>query len=321
MPLPTYQTFVGIAKEPTKGTPAAATDYIPVITSAPQDNVMYLADRNMRGSQVDLYDEIQGPTFADYSLAGDVFPDAVGYLLAGLFGDVVTTGASAPFSHAFAVKNTGDGQPPSFTITDYNGTQARQFSGAQFSELNFKFSADGLLGFDAKAICNLSNTAATPTRSYSAVKPIASWKGAVQIAGTPALTLVDGTVELKRSVEPIHTIDGTANPYKIWGGPVTAGGKLTFLAEDESALLAYLNNTQPSLSIDFSQGAAAALTQVKFVMSKAAYTVGQINRGKDYIAFDITYEAIANSTDVGATGGFSPAKVTLQNAKASGTYI
>jgi hypothetical protein len=34
----------------------------------------------------------------------------------------------------------------------------------------------------------------------------------------------------------------------------------------------------------------------------------------------LTYVAIANTTDVGASSGFSPIKVTLKNAKATGTF-
>ena len=55
-------------------------------------------------------------------------------------------------------------------------------------------------------------------------------------------------------------------------------------------------------------------------MTKCAFTVAKIERGKDFIELNVTYKAIANTTDVGATSGYSPIKVTLKNAKASGTY-
>lgn len=321
MPLPTYFSFLGIAKETTKGTAAAATDYIPVVSMSPRDVVMYLPDKGMRGSQVELYNEIAGPTMSEFGFEGDVFPDTIGYALAGLLGDVVTTGASAPFSHVMAVKNSGDGQPPSFTFSDYNAVTTRQFAAMQFAELGFKFSGDGLLTYSAKAIGNASVTTSKPTQSFSTVTPIAAWRGAVTIGGSASVTLIDGSCDLKRAVSAIHTLDGTAQPYKIWGGPVSASGKLNFVAEDESELTRYLTNTQPSLVLDFQQGAAAALTQVKLSMTKAAYTVGEIVRGKDYVAVEVSYDAIANTSDAGATGGYSPVKATLQNAKASGTYV
>lgn len=320
MPLPTYLSFLGIAKEATKGTPVAATDFIPVTSITPQDTVMYLPDKGMRGSQVDIYNEIQGPTLSEFTFAGDVFPDTLGYILSGVLGDVATTGASAPFSHTFAVKNSTDGQPTSFTISDYNNATTRQFAGMQFHECNFKFSGDGLLMFDAKATGNVSVTTTKPTPSFSAVTPLAAWKGAVTIGGTSVTTLIDGTCDIKRAVNVIHTLDGTANPYKVFVGPASVSGKLAFVAEDETELTRYLTNTQPSLVLDFLQGTGAATTEVKLQMTKAAYTLGTINRGKDFVAVDVNYTAIANATDIGASGGYSQIKATLQNAKPANTF-
>jgi hypothetical protein len=90
--------------------------------------------------------------------------------------------------------------------------------------------------------------------------------------------------------------------------------------ESDTQLNYYLNNTQPSLKLDFSTGAGATLVQVQFNMTKCAFTVAKIERGKDYVELSVNYKAIANTTDVGASSGYSPIKVTLQNAKASGTY-
>jgi hypothetical protein len=321
MPLPTYLSFLGIAKEAVKGTAVAAVDYIPITSVSPQDTVMYLPDKGMRGSQVDIYDEISGPTFSEFAFGGDVFPDTIGYALAGVLGDVATTGASAPYTHTFAVKNSTDGQPTSYTLSDYNATTTRQFAGCQFTELGFKFSGDGLLTFDAKATGNASATTTKPTNSYTAVTPIAAWKGAITIGGSAVTTLLDGTCDIKRSVSVIHTLDGTANPYRIFIGPASVSGKLSFVAEDETELTRYLTNTKPSLLIDFTQGAGGTLTEVKLNMTKAAYTVGTINRGKDYVAVDVTYTAVANTTDIGASGGYSQIKATIQNAKPSATYV
>ena len=55
-------------------------------------------------------------------------------------------------------------------------------------------------------------------------------------------------------------------------------------------------------------------------MTKCAFTVARIERGKDYVELSVNYRAQANTTDAGVTAGYSPIKVVLQNAKASGTY-
>ncbi|PJM98130.1 hypothetical protein CG740_37235 [Streptomyces sp. CB01201] len=320
MPQPTFRSFLGIAKETTFGTAVAATNFIPVKSMKPKDKQTLLDDAGMRGSMVDSYGKISGPLTSEYDFDGDVFPDTVGFPLAGVLGDVTTTGASAPYTHAMAVLNTGTGQPPSYTLSDYYTITTRQYAGAKISEVGLKFSGDGLLTYSAKAVALGSAPASAPTPSYTAVPPIAGWVGAVTIGGSASTILIDGECSIKRPVDVIHTVDGTAAPYALWSGAVSVNGKLTLVMEDDTQLLNYLNNSQPSLDINYSQGAAAALVQVKLHMTKCAFTDAEIDRGKDYIALSVNYEAVANTTDVGGSGGYSPIKVTLQNALATGTY-
>lgn len=320
MPQPTFRSFLGIAKETVFGTAVPATAFVPVKTMSPSDKLSLLDDQGMRGSMVDKYDQIAGPIWAEYGFDGDLFPDTIGWAVAGVLGDVTTTGASAPFTHAMAVLNTGTGQPPSYTISDYYTNATRQFAGLKFSELGIKFSGDGMLNYSAKATSLASATTTVPTPSYTAVKPLAGWTGAVSIGGTAAAFVTDGECTIKRDVTVIHTSDGTQAPYALWSGPVSVSGKLTLVMEDDTQYVNYLTAAKPSLDVNFSQGAGASAVQVKLHMTKASYTNAEIGRGKDYIELSVDYEALANTTDAGTSGGYSPIKVTLQNAVASGTY-
>lgn len=325
MALPRYRSFIGIAKEATRAagvapTPVAATDYIPVKSITPFDNVVYLDDNNWRGSMVETYGTTQGPKFSDFEIGGDVFPDTIGYALAGVLGDYAKTGASAPYTHTMAPLNTGTGQATSYTVTDYNSFNARQFAGLQFGEVAFKFSADGLLEYTAKAQGYASATTTTPTPTFSTITTIPAWTGITTVAGTAVANLASGDITIKRPLDPIHTVDGTQSPYQIFQGAVSVEGNLTLIYEDDTQLAYYLNNTQPSLVLNFTQGAGAALTQVQFTMTKCAFKVAKIERSKDYVELSVMFTAIANSTDVGASAGYSPVKVVLQNAKATSVY-
>lgn len=320
MPQPTFRSFLGIAKETVFGTAVAATAYLPVKDMNPKDKLKYLEDEGMRGSMVDSYGKIAGPLHAEYDFGGDVFPDTIGYPLAGVLGDVTVTGASAPYTHAMAVLNTGTGQPPSYTLSDYYTIATRQFAGVKFSEVGFKFSGDGLLTYSAKAMSLASATTSAPTPSFTAVTPIAGWAGAVTIGGGASTILIDGECTIKRPVTIISTVDGTQAPYSLWSGPVTASGKMTLVMEDDVQLLNYLNNSQPTLDINYAQGAGASAVQVKLHMTKCAYTNAEVNRGKDFIELSVDYEAVANTTDAGTSAGYSPIKATLQNALPTGTY-
>lgn len=328
MPLPTNLSYLGIAKEVTKGTGVAPVDYIPVDANSlkPIDKVNYLIDQALRGSMVDAYGEIAGPVWSEWGFGGPIFPDTFGYLLAGILGDVTTTGASAPFTHTMAVQNgaAAAGQPKAYTLTDFygltSGTPARQFAGMQFSEVDVKFTADGLLHHDTKATGFASTLVAKPTAAFTAVTAVPAWRGALTIAGASKTFLVDGQINLKRNVTPIITA-AAQSPYAVWVGPLMVDGQVTFVHEDDSELVRYLTNTQPAFVIDFQQGAGAALTEVKLTMTNCAYIEGIIDRGKDYVASTYKLKAVANTTDIGSSGGYGLVKGVIQSAKAASTYV
>lgn len=327
MPLPTWRSWVGVAREATRGTPVLPTDFVPVTSQQGQDTVMLLQDQGMRGSAVSDYGLVAGPAMSTYDLSGDVFPDVFPYFLGAVLGDVTVTGAAAPFLHAFSLLNGGpDGQPPSLTVTDYDGATAKQHAGLQASEVNLKFTAEGLLSYDAKLTGFASAAlASAPAPSYSTAAPRPVWQGVASVAGGPVLTLIDGNVSTKRAVNVIQNIDGTQKPYKIWSGRCTVDGKLTFIAEAvagglDPQLAHYLANDQPAVTLDFSAGAGAGLTQVKAQLSRCGYTLGTTTRGKDYVEVGVNVVGIANTVDAGASGGYSPVKYLVQNGRPAGTY-
>src|SRR5712691_3831356 len=179
---PTAKRFIGVAKEVTPGTPVAMTATLPIEKYDPEDKPTPLIDKSMRGSMVAEYAYIQGVKISDFSFSGPAYFDGLGFWLANILGDVVTTGASAPFTHAISVLNSGTGQPGTLTITDWQGlpltNQARQFSGACLSELTIKGNAESeLITYDAKGLGWASVIAgAIPTAAATAALPIASWR-------------------------------------------------------------------------------------------------------------------------------------------------
>jgi hypothetical protein len=65
----------------------------------------------------------------------------------------------------------------------------------------------------------------------------------------------------------------------------------------------------------------AGQVQVQVDVAKAAYATAKYEAGKAAVAYQVTFDAIATVTNAGASGGYSPAKITLTNAVASGTYL
>jgi len=318
VPQPTSLSFLGVAKETVKGTFVAATDFIPLTSFEPADSIMGLEDKALRGSMVDLYGLVQGPKFVTYKMAGPVYNDSIGYLLGTFFGDCTTTGAGAPFTHAFSTKNSGDGQPLSYSLTDFYVAATRAFSGMQCHDLSFKFSGDGALMFEATLTGLLEATQSKPAASFGTRPLIPAWQCTPQFGGVSATTLIDGEFNLSRPVEVIHTADGTQQPYSVFMGPVSLTGKANVVMEDDTRLTEFLSNTQPAVDFLFTQDAS---NTVKLHATKGAYTGAPISRDGLFVHLPIEFSGVANATDAGASGGVSPAKVTILNAKPASTFV
>ena len=320
------RSYLGIAKEVTKGTVVAPTDFIPVAKDSlkPQDMVDALYDQGLRGSNVLNYNYIPGRKHSTLDFGGAVFADTVGYGLAGIMGACATTGASAPFTHTISLLNSltagTDTQPISYTLTDFYAVNVRSYPGCQFSDFSLKFNADGMLEYDTKTMGFPSSTVADPTPTFSTVLPTPVWRGTVSIGGSAVSNAMTGNIDMKRPVTPIYGISNTQNPFSVFLGPLEVTGKITFIMETDAQLTNFLSDSQPAIVLNWAYGAGAAAVQIQATITKGAYTAAVIERGQDFVQVTVDLNAQANTTDDGASGGFAPIKWVLQNAKASGTY-
>lgn len=319
-----YQTVVGIAPEPqpASGTPVVPTQFIPVKSAEPNNKPLKLEDQSWRGSMVTTVGIQNGPQSAEIALGGDAFPDTVGFMLAGILGDVATTGSAAPYDTTISLYNGGNGQPQSYTITDSDPLSTRAYASARFSELTLKWDASQLLTWDATALAWVGALAAAPTSSYSGVVPSASWQCAATLGGVAVPNLKTAELSWKRDgAEAIFSLQNNANPYEVHVGPINLDVKLTWIAANENPLTALLANTIQPLVLDLSTGAGATATQLKVTMTAFDYTEAKKSKGNSWIEFDTTGKAIGNVTDAGASGGYSPCKVALKNAYPVNTYV
>lgn len=320
------RSYIGIAKEATKGTVVAPTDFIPVAKDSlkPVDIVDPLYDTGLRGSNVVNYNYIQGRTRSTFDFGGAVFADTIGYGIAGVLGSVATTGVSAPYTHTISLLNSltsgADTQPISYTLTDFYAVDVRSYPGCQFSDFSLKFNADGMLEYDAKTTGWQSSTVSDPTPTFSTVLPTPVWRGTVSIGGSAVSTAMEGSIEMTRAVTPIYGISNTQNPYQVFLGALEVTGNIKFVMENDDQLTNFLTNVQPAIVLNWAYGTGATAVQIQATISKGAYTAAMIERGDDFVSVSIELNAQANTTDDGASGGFAPIKWVLQNAKASGTY-
>lgn len=329
---PSAKQVLGLAVETTQGTPVttlAAT--CPVLEFQPEDKFVQLKDEALRGSMAKQYGQIQGPKSVDFSVSGPVYMDWLPFFIRNILGDNTTTGAG-PYTHAMSLLNSSTAQPSSLTLVDWQGMTAtsfaRVYSGCCLSELTIKGNPEStLLEWSAKGTGWESSDypTAPPSFSPSTDAPFAAWRTQIGVGGpasggTISRVIRAWEVTITRALKPIYTAQNAQTPYIIQRGPIEVSANLNIAAPSDETYLDYLlNNTQQQLQILVDNGGATtAQRRLTMNMNLAAFDTTKINRSEEAAGYDSTIVGLANTTDAGASGGYSPIKVTSINNTASG---
>jgi hypothetical protein len=229
---------------------------------------------------------------------------------------------TGPYTHKFAALNTGSGQPPTHTFTDYTGVTpsvgARAYVSACVSQLDFTGNSEQLLMWKVTGNTFQSAAASTaPSVFTSFVVPVAAWRGTANLGGTANYDFAEWAVSMKRKVQIYWTAQNNNNPLFIARGPLDATGTLNYamaLGTDESPLTYMLNNTQPSFNVTTSNGlAGTAQLSLGFTTNQAAIIKSKPVRSGELFTYNDEFQTIGNATDVGGSGGLGPCTVTLIN--------
>lgn len=315
-PVPTARSFVGVAKETTKGTAVAPTDYLKLTDFSGQNVPTPLYDEGWQGSNIDVYGMQHGKVHSEVELESPLHVDTFGWPMKSVLGEEAVTGAG-PYTHVFTVLNSGDMQPPALTLTDQIGSiGSRAYPGVQLTEVTVSIDADGNVTWSASGSGFPSGSASTPTPAFSAVLPMQGWRMSATLNGA-AIKPLSMEVVFSREFEVKKTADGTQNPTAIWIGElsVTASGEI--LAEDASHITAQLANTQGVFSITGTRGAGASTETLTILCTLVGYETVEIGRGQSEVHYDLSLKALGNATDVGTSAGKGLAKVTVVNARSS----
>ena len=257
-----------------------------------------------------------------------------------------------PFTHKWAALNSPAGyggaygaQPPTHTLCDttnivnvytnatYGGPSpanpygARLYPSGVIKSLDFSGNAEQLLGVKCAGDSWLSVVAGTAVTNVTTnSRPIPNWNSTVVLGGNTISStntyagVGNFTVSFKRQTQVYWIVAGTQTPYIISRGPLTADGQCDFdPTNSEMPLDIMLLNSQPPLSIQVSNQTPNVIPNsgtpftLTFTMSQAAFTKSKIMRNKSLIGYGNQYEAVANATDVGGSGGLGPGTLTLIN--------
>jgi len=171
-----------------------------------------------------------------------------------------------------------------------------------------------------------SIVAATPVAAPSSVPPFAAWRALLGIGGpasggTLVANVSQATFSLKRKLDLIYTFSNQQQPYVIQRGSMTAEGKATFIATNESPLLTMLAGTVQPLQLKLDNGVVGAGQRaITIDMAQCVYEKVKTEDGKEATMFMVDFDGIANSTNAGATGGLSPIEFTIINGTAGTVY-
>lgn len=323
MPSPTVfaaeRTFAGIGKETSNGTAVTPTRFVPWTKLDVQDDPNLLIDDAQRGSMASEYNAVPGPRIGSVDLSTYLYVDSVGDLLYNMFGGyAVGAAVSGVYPHTFSLLNSGDGQPPAHTITDNTNmtptVNARAYAYACCSELAISGNATGLVTVQAKFTSYASAAAsAAPTNTVTTEVIIPTFKSAISVGGSAAPNVREWAITISRDLEVVDTADGTPDPYAIVRKAMEVSGKLTFAAKDESPATALMAGTQQAIVYNIDSGGTGAnVRNLTLTATKGVYDSGQMAR-ETPIGWEMAWKGLANSTDVGASGGLAPVQAVLKN--------
>jgi hypothetical protein len=256
--------------------------------------------------------------------------------------------AGTPFTHKFAALNSPLGyggaygaQPPTHTFTDVtnivnvftnatygtaptNTYGARMYPSAVLKSLDFSGNAEQLISIKMSGDSWLSQVAGTAVTNVTTnSRPIPNWNSVVTVAGNTVSStgayagIGNFSLSAKRATQTYWIVAGTQTPYIIARGPLTMDGQIDWdPTNSETPLDLMLLNAQAPMTITVSNsgipnsGTPFTLT---FTMSQVANVKSKITRSKALISYSNTYDAVANATDTGGSGGLGPGTIQLIN--------
>ena len=303
----------------------AGTTSITLTSGSLTLNIPYLFYMNGSSGPAEVIVPLSGTTTGPYVLNRPLYYPHV------ITSTLTASTVNSIYTHNFSLLNSGTGaggasnaQPVTQTFTDYTGitavSGARQYAFTCLADLTLTGTATALITWDAKAQGLASNIAAqAPTSAVSAAVPQAAWTTSVSFAGAQVFNVSEWKIQIVRKLEPIWTDQGQQSPYAIPRGELTAQCNFMFdPALDESQFLYYLNNVQPTMSISTANG----LPGVKFASltinaQLAAFDTAALDDKKSVFGYNEQALLVANTTNAGFSGGYSPLSITIQNSQPS----
>ncbi len=226
----------------------------------------------------------------------------------------------APYTHTWAILNSGSGQPPTLSLSDFTNLTptvgARTYPSACVSQMDFTGNSEQLLMQKVSGNSWLSAPATqTPTNTTAFTIPQPNWRSTVSVGGSQVYNVTEWTAAIKRVLQVYWTAQNAQTPYIIARGGLGMSIGLNFrVASDESALNDMLSSGPLAVQIQLDNGlTSTSHLQLTITATKAQTEKSKPTRNAVLIGYDNQLECVANTTDVGGSGGIGPCTVKLIN--------
>lgn len=326
MPFLKQQAYFGLGVEATRGVAASVSAYIPCENPEWTPDVKFGEDMGLRGSPNSVYTEQVLVRDDQLVLKGMTYCDTFPNLLRAALGsvDTVASVGGGISTHTIGLLNSASvgSQPPSYTLVYFTAGEAglgvaRQFTGAQLSELDLEWVADGPLTYTATFLANPAGSVTAGAYAGSTEQFIPAWGMVASVNSVQSAVLMSGAVNIKRTGVPIWT-SGQQGPYRIWAGPLDVSGKVQFVVESgDNTILD--GTTRVTLPLNFKFVEQTSGHYIQLQMTQVQLKEPKLNWGQDYVSVDANFQAEANGTDVQSISGgsYSELKSLTSNAQST----
>lgn len=188
---------------------------------------------------------------------------AFGHWLKAMFGDPVTTGDAAPYTHVF---KPGDEMPSLFIQTEYGTKPATfaQYTGCKVGSMAISFGGDGEL----TASLNLSGrdvefaeTSHDTTATLVPMKRLGNFQSSLSDKGTGVGIVTEGSLDINFGLDTtIRALGGEGKLHDILEGIMAVTGNITTMFTSKELLEKARKSEEMSLELKFQIDAENALS-------------------------------------------------------------
>lgn len=228
--------------------------------------------------------------------------------------------AATNYTHVFSMLNSGSAQPATHSLTDFTNLTAsvgaRTYPSACVSKLDFTGNSEQLLMGKVSGNSWMSAAAgSTPVAATTFAKPQAAWESTVSVGGSSVNTVSNWTWGASRKLQIYWNATNSQTPFVIARGGLGISLGLNYATPADESPLTNMTTSGP-LAVVFTTTnglTGANLLSLALQTTTAQFVKAKPTRNNVLIGYDDTADAVANTTDVGGSGGLSPCKVTLIN--------